>query len=161
MKDSPAFTFVEMLIVIALIGIVSLVGFSNYSRSKNNQQLKAAAEILADNLRRVHVYSREMRDERVWGIASNSVNAYDIISAVPKSTVQAGVTTPIPPDTYQTQETVTIDPPVVFNPPFGQIWFIQGSGAAYQQWDINLDNSHNLIARVTVLPTGTIEVHQL
>jgi len=47
---SKGFTFVEIIVVIAIIGIMTAVGVGSYSNQAQNQQLKAEAEQFADDI---------------------------------------------------------------------------------------------------------------
>lgn len=159
MKQSPAFTLIEILVVIAIVGIVGGAGFTSYFGAKSNQQLRSTAEIFAENLRRMHIFSREVKDNKVWGIMYQSVSSYRLVSATPVSQLVGGVKTPVPPITFQVDQAITLDAPISFSVAFNPIWFTQGAGGAYGQTEIVFKNSGQLMVRVTVLPTGTIEVH--
>ena len=158
MRKLPAFTLVEILVVVAILGIISLAAATPLIQSGNNQKLRANAEILADNFRRAHVFSRELKNHKVWGIVNLSPSEYALVSASAVSEIVADVRTPIPPSTYTIEQNIPLDNGIVFSSGFTQIWFIQGSGETYAQYNIDLINQNQVRMRLTVLQSGVIEI---
>lgn len=159
MRISPAYTLVEILLVVSILGLVAVASYTPLVQSRNNQNLKSIVETLADNLRRAHIFSRELKNQKVWGIVRISPTEYALVSAPPTSEVVAEVTQPLPPSEYIVEQSFTLSSATVFSQNFPPIWFIQGTGGTYAQSDIELKNSNQVEMHLTVFPTGLVEIY--
>lgn len=83
MSKSPAFTLIETLLVVAILAILTVGVFINFVSSSGNRALITAGEKLADNVRRVQVFSQQNKDAQAWGVRYISQNKYQIISGDP------------------------------------------------------------------------------
>ncbi|MBF0450008.1 MAG: prepilin-type N-terminal cleavage/methylation domain-containing protein [Candidatus Magnetomorum sp.] len=90
LKDKSAYTLMELLVILVLIGILSGAIASKYIRTQSDYELVADAHELRSNLRLAQAYSTryyeqqnyfnwEMRDDDLWGITFPSKNSYQMI----------------------------------------------------------------------------------
>ncbi|KPA08955.1 hypothetical protein MHK_010874 [Candidatus Magnetomorum sp. HK-1] len=90
LKEKAAYTMIEFLIILILLGIVSGVIASKYIGTKSNYELISDAHELRSNLRLMQAKSMqyyeqkkypnsEMRDNDLWGISFPSKKNYEII----------------------------------------------------------------------------------
>lgn len=157
MKRSPAYTLIEVLIVVTILGIVAVPGFFIYWRSSANQRLKASAEIFTNHLRQARTFSRDGRSggpsslSSSWGIVVKSDDvSYDLMS---QNATDPGVTTE---ESYRLQDGITITSPA--DP---QVWFAKLSGDALMTYTIELSNKYGQKYGVEIFKTGVMEVKPL
>lgn len=144
-KENAGFTLIELLIVIGILGLVSIGIFGAYAKSRDTQQLVATAEQFGDMLRRAHIFSRELKEEKMWGVTSSgSTTQYSLASV---QGTQPGVL----------EQTVTLPGSVQFSAPF-DIWFDRGTGDISAATGITLKNVHNRQMYISISPAGTVEV---
>jgi len=74
-------TLVELLVVVVLIGFTVIPFFLTYNSYRSNQALVNSAEQLANNMRAVHIFSREAREQKEWGIKNTNSAIYSIFSS--------------------------------------------------------------------------------
>lgn len=159
MRISPAFTLVEIFLVVSILGLLAVASYTPLVQSRNNQNLKVTGETLADNIRRAHIFSRELKSQKVWGIIRVSPTEYALVSAPPQSEVVAEVKQPLPPSAHAVEQSFSLESTVVFSHNFPPIWFIQGTGGTYDQYEIKLKNANQVEMRVTIFPTGLVEIY--
>jgi prepilin-type N-terminal cleavage/methylation domain-containing protein len=143
MHRQSALTLIELLVVVTIIGIISLPLYVSYTRNQSNQGLRASAEMLADTLRSAHIFAREARDLRAWGVKSSGSNKFVLV----KGTTQ----------TPKVEKTVTLEPFVLFPQPF-EIWFVIGTGDTPTNETIEIENKHGRKYKIEVSTTGVVEV---
>lgn len=86
MKRLPAgLTFLEVLIVVALIGVISIPLYLSYTRAQANQGLTATSEIFATVAGRAHLFSREAKDQKQWGVKRQDEHSFALINGKPDS----------------------------------------------------------------------------
>lgn len=68
----PAFSLIELLIVIAIVAILMAVGFAISSQVVVNQALRASAEQVEQQINRAHIYAREARNNELWTVKINA-----------------------------------------------------------------------------------------
>jgi prepilin-type N-terminal cleavage/methylation domain-containing protein len=147
MRNLPGFTLIELLVVIALIGIITVPLLLNYQGAKANQSLLASSEQLADALRQAHIFSREAKDNKTWGVLYLDDTTYQLVT----------YTDPADPPTT-IEKTWHLDSGIRFNTPDFDIKFIKGSGELASQTNIELTNSNNVTKKVVILTTGVVSV---
>jgi len=78
--SSPAFTLIELLIVIAIIGILTAITIPSFSNFNNKQRLSQAAKQIKNDLRSAQNRAingiKDSDDNKVWGIQFASPNVY-------------------------------------------------------------------------------------
>ncbi len=156
MKRAPAYTLIEVLIVVTILGIVALPGLVNYSRSQARQKLQAAAEILANHLRQARTFARDGRPggpsnlSSSWGVVSVTDDEYDLKSQ--NAT-----------DGISTEENYRLNEGIVFSTASVEVWFERLSGNPQSGYtsSIELTNKYGQKFRVEISGTGVIEVEPL
>jgi len=139
---SPAFTLIELVIVIALIGIFALFIGPPLGTARDNQALSAAAEMLADHMREAHIFARNTRNETAWGVRNLTTTTYALVSGTDASP--------------HTEKSFELDRAIKFTGNFA-VWFEVGTGANSTQ-TIELINTHGRKLHVQVLESGVIDV---
>ncbi len=100
------FTLVEILLSIALIGIITGIGAVVYQQLQGRNDLDLAATAVAQSMRRAQVLSRAMDGDTSWGVRVNTgsvilfqgtayaarVIAYDETTAISPALIGAGFT---------------------------------------------------------------------
>lgn len=147
MRFFPALTIVELLVVIAIISIIGVPSILGISGMRSNQSLTASAEKLQHVLTQAHIYARESKDERGWGVAWQDNSTYRFRSRL-------SATDPSPANEAE----YALEQPTVFGGNF-DIWFERGTGNA-NATTIILTNSAGRTARVSVNANGVVEVGQ-
>lgn len=145
MRKTFGFTLIELLTVIALLGIVSTPIFFSFNRSHANQQLSASAEIFADIVKQAHIFARETKDSKTWGVKLQG----------PKTFILVSQSETIP---EQQEKTYTLDRDVEFISPDFTLWFSKGLGHIDAPQIIYLKNKFGVKLSVVVSTTGTAEV---
>lgn len=144
MKRLLGFTLLEILIVVAILGIASTVGLWNFVKSSNNQQLVSDSEQLTNIFKEAHIYSREFRSEKTWGVRSINTNSYALIS------YRSGESEFIERE-YFLQYTTR------FATPFSVV-FERGSGALPAPIEILLQNSLGIQKKIYITQTGVVDI---
>ncbi|HCS78897.1 TPA: hypothetical protein DIV55_04085 [Patescibacteria group bacterium] len=140
---SPAFTLVELVIVIALIGIFALAIGTALVTARDNQALVTSAETLADHLREAHIFARNARDGTAWGIRNLTSTSYALVSGTDAS--------------WHTEKVYMLDRQVTFTSNFA-VWFTIGTGTSLVAHTIELINTHGRTMHVEVLESGVVDV---
>jgi len=73
-KSLPAFTLLEILLVVAIISIVSGIGLSIYQSYQNKNSLIIAANTIKQTLRRAQVASQANDGNTTWGVKIQTGN---------------------------------------------------------------------------------------
>jgi prepilin-type N-terminal cleavage/methylation domain-containing protein len=74
------FTLMEITIVIAIVGMVSLLGVRSYNQARQNQAVSATVGELVDRLETAHLFAQSNKKERSWGIANVTATDYELFS---------------------------------------------------------------------------------
>ncbi|MEK9200841.1 MAG: hypothetical protein AAB909_02590 [Patescibacteria group bacterium] len=83
----PALTIIEMILVIALLAILLVPSVMGIGAYRQKQALNASAEILTTVLSRAHIYSREAKEQKQWGVRFKDNRSYEMISGAPGAAV--------------------------------------------------------------------------
>lgn len=146
MSKSAGLTLIEMLIVIALIGLFSVPLYISYTRTQANQGLSATVEELASTAKRAYLYSREAKDQKVWGIKRQDENSFALISGKP--------------DDWSTISITRVEPLVTIPNDFTVLFQI-GTGQIDADTSIILVNRYGRQAKVNINKTGNVETETL
>jgi prepilin-type N-terminal cleavage/methylation domain-containing protein len=139
---AKGFTLIEMLIVVVLIGMVSVPLFVKYRYAQQNQALRVSAEEFADRLRGAHIYARNARDRKAWGVVRQGTSGYALVSG--KS------------DEYAVDTTYELEKGIEFAGGFS-IWFVAGSGDA-EETSVVIVNSGGRKMKINVYKSGSVDV---
>lgn len=139
-------TLVEILIVMAILGLLSFPLLITYQTSRAKQALRISTEVFADNLRTAHIFSREAKDEKSWGIKRDDRASYALVSK------QTG--------DWQAEKVYKLENQVEFVGDFF-VWFEIGTGETTSDLSLKLKNSKGHKLKVDILKKGTIEVHAI
>lgn len=148
MKLSPAFTLIEILVVVSLIGLLSLGGVTAFITAKNNQDLSQSTDHIVDTIRRAHIFSRDGREEKEWGVRFQA-KEYDLIKRFNDS------------EPAQVDTAYTLPSSVELTGPFPEIWFGKGTGEIDMMTLVHIQNSNNQQTRIRVEKTGVVSYEAL
>jgi Tfp pilus assembly protein FimT len=143
MRRIAALTLFEILIVLAVMAAISFPLYLSYVHSQANQSLRSSAEQLADTMRRAHVFSREARDSKEWGVKNIDSKTYALVAG------SSG--------TIRQESQIALEPLVTFPSDFA-VWFDIGSGDAKEAYSVTLQNTYGLKTSIIVNKTGVVEV---
>lgn len=143
MNKSPAYSLVEILLVLIILALVSIPGFFVYIRSQANQRLQASAEIFSNHLRQARTFSRDAREGRTWGLVRVTESNYDLVSFT-----DTGATT--------TEENYHLQTGILFKNNF-DIRFSKLSGDPLASQPVKVGNKYNQCYMVDILATGVVE----
>ncbi len=89
LKSGAGFTMMEMLIVIAVLGILGTMAFTGYQASRRHAALDSQADVLVGMIRDTQRLSIAAEKGASWKLqcAGDTVSQYAVPSAVPERTV--------------------------------------------------------------------------
>jgi type II secretory pathway pseudopilin PulG len=141
---TSGFMLIDLLIVIVLVAILAVGGFTAFTTARGNQLVRQSAEMVADTFQRASNYSQNARDERTWGVKSDDQKQYVIIS---RATGGTELSEP---------RVVTLPAGIQFTAPF-HIWFTRGTGHSDTDIQVVLTTPQHSTSTVTVSTTGKID----
>jgi prepilin-type N-terminal cleavage/methylation domain-containing protein len=71
-KHTQGFTLLEVLLSVALIGIISSIGAVVYQQLQGRNDLDVAAAAVATNFRRAQTLSRAVDGDTTWGVRADT-----------------------------------------------------------------------------------------
>lgn len=137
------FSLIELLVVVAIFGLVFFPLIISYGSHRTNQALFANAEQVANHTRTVHIFAREARKEREWGVKSKSDSAYVLYSSGSSGIVE--------------EQNYALDSGITFESGFDVLFEI-GTGEAKSKDTIKLLGSNGKRTWVEVSDSGLVEV---
>ena len=143
MKNNTALTLVEILLVTAVIGIISIPLYISYTRTQANQSLKANASQVSDAIRSAHVFGREAKDQKAWGVRRKNEKTYELIAGSR--------------DTFTVQKTFALETFVSIPNNF-IIWFDIGTGTTVDAGSIIIKNNYGRQIKINVSKTGVVDL---
>ncbi len=75
-KRLPAFTLMELLVVIGILAILSIPALIGIFTVRARQSVNVAKESLVSVLKTAHIYAREGKERSSWGINHLDDNSY-------------------------------------------------------------------------------------
>jgi len=141
--EELGFTLIEMLVTLALVGLVTLPLILTFRTSRQNQAMRASAESFADNVKGAHIFSRETKDKKAWGIKNEDNRKYAIVSGKP--------------DNFEVVYSYSLESGVHFSSGFA-LWFGPGTGTLEHDEIIDIEADNGQSMRVSVSSTGIVEV---
>lgn len=145
MKNNSALTLIELLVVIALLGIISIPLYLSYTNGQANQSLTASASQLADSFKSAHVFSREAKDQKQWGVRRKDIKTYELIAGTTQS--------------FTAQKTFRLETFVSIPNDF-LIWFDIGTGATATAQSVIVKNDFGRVIKINISRTGVVNVEQ-
>jgi prepilin-type N-terminal cleavage/methylation domain-containing protein len=139
------FTLIEVLIVIVLLGIFFVGGFTVFTSVRNNQLVRQSAEMVADTFQRASIYSQNAREERTWGVKSDNQKQYMIVSRHVEG------------EEFSEYQVINLPSGIQFTRPF-HIWFTRGTGAVDTDIQVVLSTVQNETSIVSISTSGKIDV---
>ena len=136
-------TLIELIIVVAIIGIISVPLLLTYRSYRTNQALSASLEQVANHTRSVHIFAREARSQREWGIKNIDERVYAFYSS--------GATG------VQEEQRYSLEHGVSFAQDF-DILFEIGTGNTSSDYSISIVNTNGQQGLVDVSTVGIVEV---
>jgi prepilin-type N-terminal cleavage/methylation domain-containing protein len=136
-------SLIELLIVVAIIGLVVLPLLVTYASHRTTQALYSSSDQVANHTRSVRIFSREAREQKEWGIKNVSENSYALYS-----TGASGL---------QIVQNYSLERGVSFTDDF-DIRFEIGTGETEQEHIIGLQSSNDQSSSIFVSTTGVVEV---
>lgn len=138
------FTMLELLVVVAIILVILSFAYTTYIRAQSNQALSASSERLADTLRQAHVFAREAKDKKGWGVRRESETTYSLVSITLSSTKVE--------KSFSVESTVNL-PEQFF------VKFDIGTGTTPEDSSIFIANKYGKRMQISVLKSGVVEVN--
>ena len=146
MRLKPAFTLVEILIVVTLFGLTFFPFYFAYVRSQSNQALVVSTEQFSDILRSAHVFSREAKDKKIWAVRKESLTSYAMLSSAGSG--------------WKIEKSYQLEKNVSFVDDFF-IKFKIGTGEIDEDKHVILENKYGKQMKVKILKAGVVEVYAL
>ena len=140
MRSTPAFTLIEILLVISILRLVLITAFSTFVTSSANQELVSSGQQLADRLRTAHIFAREAKDQKEWTIASIDSQTYALFSGTDEV------------------EQFRLNNKVFFTNSF-LVKFTIGTGMVEAQQEIELITPQKIKLKISILESGVIEMN--
>jgi prepilin-type N-terminal cleavage/methylation domain-containing protein len=131
-KTKNGFTLLEMLIVIAIIGIIAAIGFVNYNKTIKVQRLREAQGQFTQAIERARTLSRRYSQDYRLAISNKR---YRIVPLVLVVTTTAGVTT-----STITEDTASDAPPSITEEFANGVVMGTGTAAGSRFGDLNKYN---------------------
>ncbi len=144
MKNRTALTIVEMILVLALLAIFLVPTVLGITAYRQKQALNASADILSSILTRTHIYSREAKDQKIWGVRQKDAVSYEMVSRDARGT--------------DVEAEFSLASPTRFGQPGFDVWFFVDTGEADAFEAIRLTAPRGNIVEVVVNKSGTVEI---
>lgn len=141
-RHKKGFTLVELLVVVAIIGVMTIPLLLTYRSYRTSQALVASVQGVVNHARSAHIFSREARDQREWGVRSAGPTGYAIFSSGTVGKVD--------------EQSYFLEPGVVFSQDF-EILFKIGTGETDKDYNIELVNANGRVAQITIGQAGIVE----
>lgn len=140
---AKGFTLIEVLLSVAIIGLLTGVSLPIYASFANRNDLEVTTENIVRSLRRAQSYSRGVNYDSQWGVA-----------------IQSGTIVVFKGATYATRDTAfdeaTIIPNNVSTSGFSEVAFSKLYGAPSATANINLSTINNDTRTVTLNAEGMV-----
>lgn len=140
---AKGFTLIEVLLSVAIIGLLTGVSLPIYASFANRNDLEVTTENIVRSLRRAQSYSRAVNNDSQWGVA-----------------IQSGTIVVFKGATYATRDTAfdeaTIIPNNVSTSGFSEVVFSKLYGAPSATATINLNTINNDTRTVTLNAEGMV-----
>jgi len=142
MTNRPALKLVELILTISIIAILSTAGVSLYAGVRQKYALKLSTDNLVGELQRVHIFSRENKEDKSWGIRIVDDRNYLVVS-------RDAITETVKFSYSLTQSVTFVNGAI-------DIWFDQVSGNTPSNINLQLVNPRGDTKTITVTQYGLI-----
>ena len=143
MRFKPAFTIIELLVVVALVAAIAVPSSMAIGSFRNRQAMATSVEELTGALRRAHIYAREAKDGQAWGVTFKDASSFVLVSGIPTD--------------YSPRGEYALTAPSTFVNGGFEVWFGQGTGNVREEVSIEISQPSGLKAEVDVNKTGLVE----
>ncbi|RJR14584.1 prepilin-type N-terminal cleavage/methylation domain-containing protein [Candidatus Microgenomates bacterium] len=144
MHQRRAFTLIEIIIVVAIIGILMVTGFTAFISAQKNQELSAVAQKFATVVTTAHIYARENKDIKIWGVRG-TLDRYALISATTDPLV------------FDIEKETALPAGMTFTAPF-TIYFDKGTGTMPTTQSLILKDSRDRQMRIDISPSAAVDI---
>ncbi len=146
MRVKNGVTFIELLVVVVIIGAIAIPLLITYRTYRTSQALATSSEAVANNIRSAHIFAREARSQREWGVKNLDPQMYALYSTGASGEV--------------IEQRYSLASGVQFEKDFN-ILFTIGTGEADTNYEINLINTTGTETRISISEIGAVEVLRL
>lgn len=144
MRLKPALTIIEILAAIAILASLTTTVFISITGMRQKRALSVSAEMFAGMVRQAHIYAREQRDEREWGVKFVNAKAYSLVWA---DSGGEGVST-----------VSDLVAPATFDGIGFEIWFAQGTGSTKFPRTVKLETPNGKSIDINVSKEGGVVI---
>ena len=150
MKSRAAFTLIELLMVVSILGLLGFPFLGNYLKSRGNAEVYTSTQWTMDALQRAQLFAQSEKNNQSWGVRSVDIPAgYEIVAWDTLAPNEI-------PIHVSAIERKTFPGGIIFVNPFF-VRFQQGTGKT-DDTQIILSNKNNLIQTIEISSTGIIEL---
>lgn len=142
MHRPAGLTFIEVLLIVALISIISIPLYLSYTRTQANQGLLSSTEQFITVLNRASLFARQAKDQKEWGVRKRDDTSFELISGKPDAAVLVS--------TNSVEHFVSI-------PDDFLIWFDIGTGQTDRDYTVVFENTYGRKIEVNIYETGLVE----
>jgi len=171
--NNKGFSFLEVMVVVSIIGIMSVIMIPSYNKSMNNKALLLGNKLIMSDIRMVQGYSYSVQEfggvfpEGGYGIHFDSgLNSYIIFADLaPANKIYDGLAEKVKEVSLTknvkvnstTVNAIVIDPvDIIFQPPYGDI-FINTVKDIDQIMKIEIINGEGSTSTITINSAGAID----
>lgn len=144
MLKRPALTIIELILVMALLALLLVPAILGITAYRQKQALNASADILGSVLSRAHIYSREAKEQKLWGVRRKDTRSYEMISGAPGN--------------VSVEAEFGLASPTRFVGDSFEIWFLVDTGEADSAKTIRLLAPRGNMLQVIVNKSGSVEI---
>ena len=145
-KSKKGFTLIELIIVTAIVSLAFIPLLITYRGTRTNQALLNSAESFANHTRSAHVFARESRETKNWGIKRLNQTQYAIFSVISGAD--------------ENENVYTLENAITFNADF-RILFNIGTGETDNSQTITLNARNGNSIEIEVLKTGVVDIGEI
>lgn len=144
MTQRPALTLVELILVLGMLVLVGVPAILSVSVYRQKQALNASADNVVSVLSRAHIYSREAKEQKLWGVRYKDTRSYEMISGSPQR--------------IETESEYGLSSPTTFEGGYFDVWFLADTGETITPRNVVLTNPRGDRVTISVSKSGVIEV---
>ncbi len=135
-------TLIELILVVTLVGVVFIPLLLTYGSYRTARALQASSEAVANHATSAHIFARDAKSQKEWGIKSTNDRTYAIYSS--------GASGEKIENSYSLEQGVT------FSEDFTILFHI-GRGTTSEDSEISLTANNGVIRKIMVSASGIVE----